>query len=495
MANFCVTGEFLTDRARHMVLEDDWTFAAQYLVDALDGITEDQALAVLKGTHRLTGSNDIQYLEEDEAGLAAARALYASTFDCRGTLLFKGKRYQPYAYVDSFSIQDALIPGLPPEAPDSVAREWSIRDWFHPDVVWKADQVPVPSALRRAMHYADNPQRDIACKVTRHDGSTAFALFEPAYDSFPPWMTCFRTPQEAFSAAESSVRVWGHKERYPQSRATPEEQVAHDDAVAGSMSLEDEAELALRREVEIAEELVRKQAFDGEVVTVRAKVVKYANQDAEYGWQTFRYADPESGESCVLKAPRRAMIAYALSKTSAMHLRPAYKAFSPANMKLLHDNPLHTDAWLGCGFELGDAVYDRRNIRVRAFNELAYDIQKNLLGYKAHILASAGMKSFDGHVVTADSKVITNRDILVVPTAGVEYDVAASQAGAIVCEVGGPLAHLVPVSRERGMPVLRVENATQLYRTGMHLLLDLEKGEVKVIADLDLTGGIDYSLL
>jgi phosphohistidine swiveling domain-containing protein len=83
--------------------------------------------------------------------------------------------------------------------------------------------------------------------------------------------------------------------------------------------------------------------------------------------------------------------------------------------------------------------------------------------------------------------------VLVVPTAGVEYDLAAAKAGAIICEVGGPLAHLVIVSRERGRPIVRIEGAMKMYQPGMCVKLDLDKGEVRVVADFD--PHIDFSLL
>jgi phosphohistidine swiveling domain-containing protein len=490
MAQFCVTGEFLTERARQIVLDDDWTFASRFLVDSLDGITEEQAMSVLKGTHRLAGASDITYVEEDEEGRSAVKTLYGTAFDFRGTVLHNGKRYQPYAAVDSFGIHDALMPRGRMES-GAVAREWGIRDQHFPDLVWTSQQIGRPEGEHRAMHYADNQQRDFAVQLKRSDGSYVFVLFEPAYDSFPPWLPCFKTAQEAYTAAESTTPVDGHRHRYPQvpKPANEEEALKRDEAADALLSNVDAEELRMRMELEAQ----REATFQEEVRSIRQRVREYADRDSEFGWRDFRYSDPETGESCQLRAPGRAMVAFALSRTNAMHLRPAYAAISPPNMKLLYDNPLHTDAWLGCGFDLGSLVYDKRDIRVKAFQAMAYDIQKNLLGYKVHVLTSGGVKEFTGHVVSADATNITEKDVLVVPSAGVEYDLAAAKAGAIICEVGGPLAHLVIVSRERGRPIVRMEGAMKMYQPGMCVKLDLDKGEVRVMADFD--PHIDFSLL
>lgn len=440
-----------------MVVEDDWTFALELLKGSLEGITDEQALSVLTGSHRLTGVNTLQYVDEDEAGRAAVHEMYAAVFDCRGTLLHNGKRYQVYGYVDSFGIDDAVRP--------------SRVDLLLSDVVWHAEQLKHDEATERALHYAVNPLRDVVLPVRQHDGKLVFALFEPAYDSFPPWLACFRSAQEAFSAAESVVSACGHRSRYPRS-VHPEEK---------SKTTQESLSEKERAAANLAAREKRAAEWTVEVEEIRGKVVAFADADEQYGWNTFSYRDKESGERYTLRAPGRAMAAYALSRTNASHLQPEYAPFSPPDLKLLYDNPLHSDAWLGCGFPLDSTVYDRRDVRVRAFYELAFELQQSLLGYKAHVLTSAGLKSFEGQVVTPDTGFLGQSNVLVVPHAGVEFDLAARSAGAIICEVGGPLAHLVTVARERGVPILRVEDATRLYREGLRLRLDFEKGEVLIL--------------
>jgi phosphohistidine swiveling domain-containing protein len=486
MAHLQITGEFITNRARQLVIEEDWTHASRFVIDALVGISDEQALGVLKGTHRLTGIDPILYKEEDEAGRTATDELYGSVFDCRGTLLHNGRRYQPYSCVDSFGIEDASY--QKPYDDTSLQNE---RDKRLPHVVWSAGQMTDEDGNRRAMFYADNPKRDIVFRLVRKDGSETFVLFEPAYDSCPPWMPCFRTPQEAFAAAEDTTPRDGHRQRFPKAETTrdvPCSEVSAAPKVA-------EAPVAADRNVDPADpEDAEEQMvwYEGPVVecpsvedieNIRKQVIDFADNDSEYGWQTFTYVDPKTKQSCTLRAPGRAMVAYALSTTQASHLRPTYTPFSPHHLKMDHDNPYHSDAWLGCGLELGIVVYDRQDIRNAAFSELAYQIQRDLLKYRVHVLTSGGIKRCWGKVVTENDDIerVTAETILVVKSAGVENELAALRAGAVICETGGPLAHLVTVCRERSIPIVRLDKATQTYRSGMTLTLDLEKGEIDIL--------------
>ena len=486
MAHLQITGEFITNRARQLVIEEDWTYASRFVTDALVGISDEQAIGVIKGTHRLTGINNISYEEEDEAGRTAAEELYGSVFDCRGTLLHNGRRYQPYLCVDSFGIEDASY--LKPYDDTSLQNQ---RDERLPHVVWSAGQMTDEDGKRRALFYAENPKRDIVFRLFRQDRTETFVLFEPAYDSFPPWMPCFRTPQEAFAAAESTTPTFGHRERFPKAETTRtvpySEEPAAPKVAEAPVAADQNAVPADPEDAE--EQVVWYEGSDVEcpsvedIENIRKQVIDFADNDSEYGWKTFTYVDPKTKQSCTLRAPGRAMVAYALSNTQAAHLSPAYTPFSPQHLKMDNDNPYHSDAWLGCGLELGILVYNRQDLRNATFSELAFSLQQELLKYRIHVLSSGGVKYCSGKVVTEKDDVsrVNSEAILVVNAAGVEHELAALRAGAVICETGGPLAHLVTVCRERGIPIVRMDQATETYRSGMLLTLDLEKGEIGIV--------------
>jgi hypothetical protein len=62
----------------------------------------------------------------------------------------------------------------------------------------------------------------------------------------------------------------------------------------------------------------------------------------------------------------------------------------------------------------------------------------------------------------------------VIPNASIQYDLAARNADVIITEVGGSLAHLAIVSREKGKILLRVDNAVERFPYWTKLRVDLD---------------------
>ncbi len=61
---------------------------------------------------------------------------------------------------------------------------------------------------------------------------------------------------------------------------------------------------------------------------------------------------------------------------------------------------------------------------------------------------------------------MTKNDIIVIPNASVDFELSALKAGLIICENGGKLAHLCIVGREFGIPLIRIDNATKIFKPG-----------------------------
>ena len=91
-------------------------------------------------------------------------------------------------------------------------------------------------------------------------------------------------------------------------------------------------------------------------------------------------------------------------------------------------------------------------------------------------------KEMTGTVVYHDSDVIDANSILVIPHAGVAFELEAMKAGAVICEVGGKLAHLVTVCRELGKPIIRMDNALSKLRRGQRVTLSPEEGKIEIHA-------------
>ena len=65
VAHFSISGDWLTEHVRERMLSDMEESALTLLVEHLDGMTYEQALAVLLGEKRLTGVNDLELVDED----------------------------------------------------------------------------------------------------------------------------------------------------------------------------------------------------------------------------------------------------------------------------------------------------------------------------------------------------------------------------------------------------------------------------------------------
>jgi len=63
---------------------------------------------------------------------------------------------------------------------------------------------------------------------------------------------------------------------------------------------------------------------------------------------------------------------------------------------------------------------------------------------------------------------------IVIPTAGIEYDLASRNADIIITERGGPLSHLATVSREKGKVLIRVNDAVKRFPLHTYLVLNFE---------------------
>ncbi len=98
------------------------------------------------------------------------------------------------------------------------------------------------------------------------------------------------------------------------------------------------------------------------------------------------------------------------------------------------------------------------------------------------ICGSSGFKQGYAYVVEDPGKinrVLTPRDILVVPFSHVGWTPLFSKIGGIIAETGGQLSHTSIIAREFGIPaVVSVPRAMGAIKTGQPLTLDADKGRI-----------------
>lgn len=483
MVRMTIQGAMLTERARETMGDGDWKGALNFLVDSLEGMTFDQAISVIEGRMRLTGEGDTVTMEaEDPLVTAQLQEQYKAEYAFGQYVRDGDTMYEPYMVIDNLGPDDASAAlALPEYRQGSMLAFTRHPDWMdnnetvHAKACFKV--LPAKALELRAMHYADQPKTDKALLLTNGVGRNVLVLFRQiAHGVTPFWRekdnSCFA---KAFAAAASYLPVSGFAQHYgfihPEKVQQPAAAPAPEDP-----QLVQERMARIAAEDEASKEYAARKA--AEAISLRERIMAFADADVEYGWQDYRWRDAKDGTYLTLRAPKRALQCYALSQTSAHTLMPAYQAFSPESFKTGDDNQYHTDVWLGCGFALDDKTYHHDSREYRAILDLMFEVQRTLLDFQVQVLARGPEVS--GKVVFFDAEAIDKTCILVAPHAGVEFELQAMAAGAVVCEAGGRLAHLVTVCREQSKPILRMEGACSTFRAGQHITVHPDTGRITI---------------
>jgi phosphohistidine swiveling domain-containing protein len=485
-AGFSVTGASYTEYARQSMAEGDWKEGVDYLMSCLLGMTEEQAISIIEGERKLVGQgSQVTMVAEDPEVTKELKESYLSDSGLGGFVQRDGRMYKAYRVIDNLGPEDADKLHVNHEV---VSGARLLPEWLHAHASIDrkmCNHYIFPERLLevRALFYADDRDRDFASIVLSREGKWVALLFEEVTEGEnPPWREKQHTStQSAYNQLAEFLPVDGYAQTYGVS--APDSNILKPrEAIDKELAAEERAEQDAKLREELAQSKVREAEREAEIAKAREAVCQFADNDAEYGWYTYKWKSTLPGVTGItVRAPKRALYCYALSTTPAYHLAPAYAAFSPQGLKLYEDNPLHTDVWLGCGYDIDTQTYDRGNPFYHAVIDMMGDVQKELLKFEVQVLARG--PELTGKVVYPDSPKITKDDILVVPHAGVEFELQALKAGAIICEVGGRLAHLVTVCREMQKSIIRMDDALAKLKPGQEVTVYPDSGKVKISPD------------
>jgi phosphohistidine swiveling domain-containing protein len=439
-AVFKVDGRHYTNLARSMVLDGDWRDALTHLIDGIYGMNFDIAFMLLKGTHTLVGVNEEMTMieETDEDYQSDVRDIY-----CDGKFYEMNELYSFVKFIDQTVIdKDIRDRDLNYKIP---ASDEYVRTYLLP-----ADMF-VFKANSEGKHYRGLIAEKLDC------------------NSLPLWLT-----KDDFC---TSAKIYANK-HYPIPVVKREKPVSDVKAV-----VETEKTVQAIAQVDwhsnwranMALNNAKDHGFDNVIDFsnhLRAAVLE-AIKERNGSWKTIAVKYADINESITF--PYELALAYALSKTGLRHLAPTWKTVSPGELKMGNDSRLHSDLWLALGFNIDGREYDDTSLEFNLFTAVVRKMQHEVFPMgEFDTLNSAGLDSFSGTVVTPESEHIHRNSILVIPTAGPEYDVIARKAGLVICETGSRMAHLAVVGREFGLPLIRIEGACERFKEGVTLNIDFK---------------------
>lgn len=237
--------------------------------------------------------------------------------------------------------------------------------------------------------------------------------------------------------------------------------------------------------------------MDAKFQLIREEVVNQADA-MENGWLEIPLPE-EAKRGKSIMVPRGAFEMWAVARSGGGHLATPWHTVSPPGMKMMNDDPFHTDWMIGAGLPLNaldeDEHGDAAGFLKQAFYTARYAIEVRLLSFKCSVLLPG--EFVDGIVVHADrpdANLQTLLDdvgryneppILVIPNAGPDYfDLAVAcfdYGGAVIVERGGSMAHLVTAFRDISSgPIVMVPDARKKYPVGAPLYVSTETGEANL---------------
>lgn len=468
---FKIEGEWLSSFARTLVVEGKWMKALRVLQEDV-GLSYEQGIKLLRGRADLVGVNEFELVDiSDDDQIAKDMDakmdwLYGNVFE------HNGRHWKPYAYVTRLNHADFDF----------------AKKWTNSNTLGVYTGLAEPKSYggvylyRRAFAYANNPSNDLVL----HIGKQVPILCE-AVDPPPMWIIA---PKDG--VAHIIQRYENGKLNHLEERgANADEEISlpnnEDDDLEETESPADQYHRIQQRNQELekieSERVVQRVL---EIIDIRKKVTEQADKIG--GWITLDltkqpgYAEDVHPKS--IRVPKNPFLHWALRRFDFEGMGkspPPWDLVSYSGMKMMMDDPYHTDWWIGAGLDL-DNAYERRGDSLEtiansaAFSEM-FEINREWSKSDFVILAGCGS---DVNVYAEihhpkPNKTVPAGSIAVVPHAGPEYQNAMMSAnkkdkhgnrGMIICETGGKLAHLAVVGREMECNVLMVPNALKKFKTG-----------------------------
>lgn len=528
VCHFTISGAWLTEHVRERMLSDMEDSALALLVDHLDGMTYEIALAILRGQKRLIGvtgeGEGIELADEEpEVSHAWAETLtgrYGNRCElrCPDGSSRRGW-FRPVAYITDFGpmdVSDSRVPVRNTRAGRVNFVRWGAQRLWHYAYEDEIALSPLENFGRYPAVARDELVGGPSGPPMEGPGGGLGFIFAPC-STVPGWLReiAAKTPTEALRAHlrdGGALEARGHSIWYPDEAArqsqtlqgmlaAAEEQTARDPRNPPTMRVEATRAAVNLRAAEAkrkAEEALRKAYADEDrqVRTRGALLATYAAQVREAagpidgpGWFTMTIM-PDCPAEFTVRVPLAPFQCWSLWRTAGQHLMPKYTPVCPSGLRLYGDDPYHSDWMLGAFPDRDvDHAYRDEEIRAASYRAKA-EVQHELLGFTAAVLSGRGRVT--GRVVHPEPGAeVPPGSIAVLPNARPEYESVVRSAAATIVPTGGELCHLAVVAGEVGRIILRVEDCLARYPVGAELTVDANEGRVD-ISEEDVHGPFGY---
>jgi phosphohistidine swiveling domain-containing protein len=484
--HFTVEPSAVTRYVRQLILEDNWRESLQILTKETNPPMEyPNAIALLSGELDIQSLDGQMVLaEQDKDDETYQHWVRNLEYMKSGILARDGLFYRPYGVIVGFNRKD----------------EQKVLDTF---AITEMSMTRDQYRQARASVYAEHVPGGIVCFIDGQDP----VIFKPVSDP-PFWMDTFTDPTAALAdfnekcgrgleefgeeyqviksdTLEFYIKgvVYGAVRRGGDYCLPEDDECLLQELITSRVELDDELDEvemgapkfkgAYRLTKEMLLEDFHERAY---VAMYRSRILAQAEKTGGFINLVAEY--PDGPRTVVVpSAPFLHWVRRNAEKELKQGAVPDWKIICSESMKMLNDNPMHSDWWFGAGLTAEDYKAEKHPVDVAAWayaSQFARDKDQQCIK-----LGGSGRVS--GAVVfPGPNEGVPAGSIAVVPYAGPAYEMALLSAckggaGAVISAVGGKLAHLAIVSRELDARLVVMDGAMTAFKPGQIVTLDLDK--------------------
>jgi hypothetical protein len=469
--HFSIEGLWLSNFSRERLQEGDYQHALRIL-DCLDGMQFEDKISILKGEKDLTGTNELDIVDAPEKTKRYMKEWYQEKYS--KILKWNNRYYEPYMLVQSWNHLD-----LPNDNSYFSPLAKKFTEQFEPKIYDKMDTMFGGNKLNglphsRSLYYADNPRDDIAFSINLSDlksirnntiKNDGVVIFKELREQMPFWV------DDIFSITPLGSIINALKYNCYFKKDGAEFHTDSDDYSNNLFKIKNP--LVKADNSKYFENII--EDYDDNIINLQQRIKEFADNDKEYGWKTF--IDENNN---MIKVPGLAFMHFALKKGQYSDnefsniILPEYLPISQSGLKMINDDPLHSDCWIGAGLDI-DKAYDIDSWENSLFFKNLWKTQFDIFDGDFNIIAKGSENIINGTTVNTKNyeSVPKGQRILVIPNLNVNFETAFFQCDHVICETGGKLAHLSTLAREFNKTIIRIDDATLKYIRTIDIKIDL----------------------